>query len=230
MKRIVFKEEGVKVIDGYGYGDGTVISINKNALEQAVNKGLLLKNVARGYRKTLQNEYYSYNDLTLVNCNKDSEDNYMSACIIDTFISGIPVYKVMDKNRKTIRLDRKRVDKEDRGDFRVQIKYAEKNSKPVNIAKLFKYYNSGLIMGFRGIIDDNLYDKNELHHEGMVADNRISKTMLFSKEEHQKHHNKYGETRHTVICRIESVENLEAFLKFLNSDEYDKYVDSLKKK
>ncbi|MBD5508858.1 MAG: hypothetical protein HDR05_12645 [Lachnospiraceae bacterium] len=216
MKKLVFNDGRVDIKENRGsHGEGSVINIREDVLEQACRLGLLSKT-----KETEKNVYYSdnFNNITLISCKKTGL--YMQVCIVDSYIGETPITKVLEN--KAICLHEK---SRTRKDFRVSVKSNNKSGyNPINLSKLLKYYESGKIESLEEIIDIR---SGELHHRGILADNRLTSTILFDNaEDHQNYHQKHGKQRHYIECNIENTDNLVVFLDFLNSPQYNNCIES----
>lgn len=241
MKKLSFENDKAEVVETRGYGDGTAINIKKEVLEQACKDKKLNKREGTVKREgIIKNTYYSNGDITLVTMMpKNSEHDalykfgekgdYVQTCILDTNINSISLFTIIDGAKKSINLRRYKKTNEDRGSFEINIKRVNGRDIPVQVTKLLKLYEKSSINGLNVTINNGLIASHELHHYGMLADNRLKQTELFTCKAHKNYHKTYSEKGHGLICTVNTVKELEMLLNFLRSEDYAKYIKSLKK-
>ena len=201
--------------NGINSYDGSAIKISHAILQEALKQGVFNKvSTIRGNSNFL----YDCGDITFLNI-KDDE-----VVVLDSMINGIKIEKIFEK--KSISINR---DNNGRGICRVnlpKVRHLAKNEKDIVVSDKNHPVSINLILNdialnkvCNQVKDIKYYDivDREGHHEGHAWDNRVSKTIIMSTQQHKEHHSKENnsEESHQVICNIKSVEELKALIEYL---------------
>jgi hypothetical protein len=223
MKRISFgkraednKLVAVEFNDVGLEADGSTIEVSYKTLNKCVEDGLLSKGY---YLRGIQNKCYEYGDITVVNIKDDK------AIIIDTAVA-----RGLRCNNKSIHLKRSNKNDKSRGIVRISMKTVRHrdingnividSNYGVSFSRVVHDILNREISGFN-LRDDEIYDivDKESHHDREVWDNRIKSTMAFTKKEHDEYHTEYDESSNQVRCKVTSVEEMAALLRYLDKNE-----------
>lgn len=232
-----------RIINNVGLkADGSTIDIPDKILEYALKIGIFQeKAFARGYKNT----YYRCNDCTLLRVDTNQVvliDSYLASKKDDEWgfiertneenkvdkLDGVWLAKVFkDKSvcikrsnghrysRGIPRMSLSKVThigyvKDEQGRNRMRNKTTPNH--PVELATVIWALNEGRLSTEGWKLDIR---NMELHHDGYDWDNRLCQTMYLTEQEHADYHSQIGEWSHQCYCKIETIEELVAFLEFI---------------
>lgn len=231
----------VKMVNNVGLeADGSTIDIDDSLLEEALKLNIFQeKAYARGY----DNIYYKCGDCTLLRVKENQViliDSYLGDKTKSEFdidncadeLNGVWLAEIF-KN-KSVSIKRATGHRNSRGIPRMNLTkvvhegfYKNKHGKyekkpkvtfnhPVELATIIWELNGGGLrtVDFRPNFSLNIISM-ELHHDGFDWDNRLCQTMYLTEQEHTDYHSLMGEWSHQCYCKINTIEELIAFLKFI---------------
>ena len=223
MKQLIFEKDSkgqlkARVIKNSSLqADGSTITICDSLLEEALRTGIFQqKAFARGYN----NIYYRCNNVTLLRVSENQ------VIIIDSYLGSKTKeedeFEFNDCNSDLENVWLAEIFK----DKSVAIKRAtgHRNSRGIPRMSLQKVTHQGLEKDENdGRISTMERHKNwhfslnkmQLHHDGYDWDNRICQTMYLTEQEHTDYHTQIGEWSHQCAVYISTLEELVAFLEFI---------------
>lgn len=220
--------------------DGSTIDINDSLLEEARRINIFQeKAYARGY----DNMYYRCGDCTLLRVKENQViliDSYLgdkqtSEFNIDDCVDELDgVWLAEIFKNKSVAIKRSTGHRNSRGIPRMNLSLVthqgfEKDANgnlrmrtkttpnhPVELATIIWALNEGRMstVDFKSNWSFNL-NKMQLHHDGFDWDNRLCQTMYLTEQEHTDYHSQVGEWSHQCYCKINTIEELIAFLEFI---------------
>ena len=231
----------VKVVNNIGLqADGSTIDISDDLLEEALKLNIFQeKAYARGY----DNNYYRCENCTLLRIKENQViliDSYLGdktesefdfdSCVDE--LDGVWMAEIFKNKSVSIkrstghrnsrgipRMSLSRVthqgyEKDEHGKYRMKTKTTYNH--PVELATVIWALNEGRMstVDFKSNWSFNL-NKMELHHDGFDWDNRLCQTMYLTEQEHSDYHSQVGEWSHQCYCKITTIEELKAFLEFI---------------
>lgn len=222
--------------------DGSTVNISDSLLEEALRTGIFQeKAYARGYN----NIYYRCNNVTLLrvsenqviiidsylgsktieddefefnDCNSDLENVWLADIFKDKSVAikratghkhsrGIPRMSLQKVTHQGL-------EKDSNGNYR-KIKKVSYNH-PVELGTIIYALNDGRISTMERHKNWHFsLNKMQLHHDGYDWDNRICQTMYLTEQEHTEYHTQIGEWSHQCAVLISTLEELVAFLEFI---------------
>ena len=234
LKARVIKNTGLQA-------DGSTININDSLLEEALRAGIFQqKAFARGYN----NIYYRCNNVTLLrvsenqvilidsylgskteedefefnDCNSDLENVWLAEIFKEKSVAikratghkcsrGIPRMSLQKVTHQGLQ-------KDGNGNYLMRTKVD--SNYPVELGTIIYALNDGTISTMERHKNWHFsLNKMQLHHDGFDWDNRLCQTMYLTEQEHTEYHTQMGEWSHQCAVTINTLEELIAFLEFI---------------
>lgn len=231
----------VKIVNNIGLqADGSTIDITDGLLEEALKLNIFQeKAYARGY----ENAYYKCGDCTLLRVRRNQViiiDSYLGDKTESEFgldncadeLDGVWLAEIFKNKSVSIKranghrnsrgiprmtlskVTHQGFEKDAQGRYRMRIKTTD--NYPVELATIICALNEGRMneVDYKSNWSFNL-NRMELHHDGFDWDNRLCQTMYLTEQEHVDYHSQVGEWSHQCYCKITTIEELKAFLEFI---------------